>query len=44
VQITASMEKLLKKEAKFQWNEDYQRGLDTMKQKLVTAPILIFLN
>jgi hypothetical protein len=36
------MEKLLKKEAKFQWNEDCQKGLDTLKKKLVTAPILIF--
>jgi len=36
------MEKLLKKKAKFQWNEDYQKGLDTLKHRLVTAPILIF--
>jgi hypothetical protein len=38
------MEKLLKKEAKFQWNEDCQKGLDTLKQRLVTTPILIFLD
>jgi hypothetical protein len=31
------MEKLLKKESKFQWNKDYQKGLDTSKQKIVTA-------
>jgi hypothetical protein len=30
-QITTPMEKLLKKEGKFQWNEDYQKGLDTLK-------------
>jgi hypothetical protein len=36
------MEKLLKKDVKFQWNDDFQKGLDTLKQKLVTAPILIF--
>jgi hypothetical protein len=36
------MEKLLKKEAKFQWNEDCQKGLDVLKQKLVTVPILVF--
>jgi hypothetical protein len=36
------MEKLLKKEAKFQWNEECQKGLDTLKQKMVTAPILVF--
>jgi hypothetical protein len=41
-QITTPMEKLLKKEAKFQWNEDFQKGLDTLKKKLVTEPILIF--
>jgi hypothetical protein len=43
-QITTPMEKLLKKESKFQWNEDYQKGLDTLKKKLVTEPILIFLD
>jgi hypothetical protein len=36
------MEKLLKKEAKFQWNADCQKGLDTLKHKLVTVSILIF--
>jgi hypothetical protein len=40
--ITAPMEKLLKKYAKFQWNDDCQKGLNTMKQKLVIVPILIF--
>jgi len=40
--ITTPMEKLLNKEANFQWNEDCQKGLDTLKKKLVTAPILIF--
>ena len=38
------MEKLLKKKSKFQWNEDCQKGLHTLKQRLVTAPILIFLE
>jgi hypothetical protein len=41
-QITASMENFLKKEAKFQMNEDFQKGLDTLKQKLVTTLIWIF--
>jgi hypothetical protein len=41
-QIIAPMENLLKKEAKFQWNEDYQKGLDTLKKKLVTTATLIF--
>jgi hypothetical protein len=30
-QITTPMEKLLKKEAKFQWNEDCQKGMDMLK-------------
>jgi hypothetical protein len=36
------MEKLLNKDSKFQWNEDYQRGLDTLKEKMVKTPILVF--
>jgi hypothetical protein len=28
--------------ARFQWNEDCQKGLNTLKKKLVTTPILIF--
>jgi len=37
------MKKFLKKKETLQWNEDYQKGLDTLKKKLVTTPILIFL-
>ena len=36
------MEKLLKKEAKFLWNEECQQILDTLKEKMVIAPILVF--
>ena len=36
------MEKLLKKDTKFQWNEYCQQGLDTLKEKMVTTPILVF--
>jgi hypothetical protein len=36
------MEKLLRKDTKFQWNEDCQHDLDTLKEKMVTAPILVF--
>jgi hypothetical protein len=36
--IKAPMEKSLKKEAKFEWNEDYQKGLDVLKQNLVMHP------
>ena len=42
VQITAPMEKLLRKDSKLQWNEDCQRGFDILKEKMVTAPILVF--
>ena len=40
--ITAPMENMLKKEAKFLWNEEFQQSLDTLKEKMVTAPILVF--
>jgi hypothetical protein len=38
------MEKLLRKDTKFQWNEDCQHGLDTLKENMVTTPILVFAN
>ena len=41
-QITAPMEKLFKKDTIFQWNEDCQQGLDTLKENMVTKPILVF--
>jgi hypothetical protein len=36
------MEKLLKKDTLFQWNEDCQQGLDTLNEKMVATPILVF--
>ena len=36
------MEKILKKDAKFEWNKDCQGIIDKMKHKMATAPILIF--
>jgi hypothetical protein len=41
-QITAPMEKLLKKDIKYQWNDECQKSLDILKEKMVTAPILVF--
>jgi hypothetical protein len=41
-QITTPMEKLLKKDYQFHWTEECQQIFDTMKQKMVTAPILVF--
>jgi hypothetical protein len=40
--ITAPMEKLLKKDMRFYWNEDCQQGLDTLKENMVTTPIPVF--
>jgi hypothetical protein len=38
------MEKLLRKDTKFQWNDDCQHGLDTLKEKMATVPMLVFLD
>ena len=38
------MENLLRKDTKFQWNNECQHGLDTLKEKMVTALILVFLD
>jgi hypothetical protein len=43
-QITTPMENLLRKDTKFQWNDECQHGLDTLKEKMVTASILVFLD
>ena len=42
VQITASMEKLLKKDVTFCWDDDFQKSSDVLQEKMVTAPILVF--
>jgi hypothetical protein len=38
------MEKLLRNDTKIQWNEDFQNSLDTLKENMVTAPTLVFLD
>ena len=43
-EITGPMEKLLKKDAKFEWNENCKESLDKLKGKMATTPILIFLD
>jgi hypothetical protein len=43
-EITTPMEKLLKKEVNLLWNEDSQKGLDTLKHRVFTAPILVSLD
>jgi hypothetical protein len=42
VQITTLMENLLRKDMKFQWNNECQHSLDTFKEKMVTVSILVF--
>ena len=42
VEITAPMEKILKKDAKFQWTEVCQESLDKLKSKMAIMPILVF--
>lgn len=32
----------MKKDATFHWDEDYQKRLDVLKEKMVIAPILVF--
>jgi hypothetical protein len=38
------MEKLLRKDTKYQWNDECQHGLDNLKENMVIAPILVFLD
>ena len=42
--ITTSMEKALKKDVMFCWNDHCKKSLDILKEKMATAPSLIFLN
>jgi len=41
-QITMPMEKLLKKDTTFCWDEECQRSLDVLKENMVTMSILVF--
>ena len=43
-QITAPMEKLLNCDAKYEWTKECHKILDILKEKMVTAPILVFLE
>jgi len=38
------MEKLLKKDVTFYWNNDCKKSLDILKENMVTVPILVFLD
>jgi hypothetical protein len=40
--ITSAVAKLLRNDSKFQWNEDCYRGLETLKENMVTSLILVF--
>jgi hypothetical protein len=39
--ITTPMEDILKKYCQFHWTEECQQSFDTLKQKMVTVPILV---
>ena len=41
-QITAPMEKLLKRDVKYEWTKECQKNLDILKERMVTALILVF--
>ena len=41
-QITTPMENLLKHDAKFELTQECQHSLDTLKEKMVKTPILVF--
>ena len=40
--ITAPMEKLLKKDAAYEWNQECQGSFDTLKSKMASTPIQVF--
>ena len=40
--ITAPMEKLLKKDAAFEWSQECQGIFDTLQAKMDSTPILVF--
>lgn len=41
-QITAPMEQLLKNDATYCWNEECNKSLEKLKEKMASAPILVF--
>lgn len=41
-QIMASMEQLLKKNATYCWNEECNRSLEILKEKMASTPLLVF--
>ena len=43
-QITAPTKKLLKKDVTFYWNNECKKSLDILKENMVTATIVVFLN
>lgn len=43
-QIIAPMEHLLKKDTNYCWNEECNKSLETLKEKIAFSPILVFLK
>ena len=42
--ITTPMEKLLKKDASYEWTQECQGSFDTLKAKMASVPIWVFLD
>ena len=40
--ITTNMENMLKKDVSFFWDDECQKSFELLKEKMVSAPILIF--
>ena len=38
----APLENMLKKEAPYEWNEEFQKYFEQLKEKFLSTPILIF--
>ena len=41
-EVLDPMEKLLKRDVKFQWNEQCHESMDFLKNNMVTVPRLVF--
>jgi hypothetical protein len=40
--IISPREKLLKKDTKYQWNDECQKSLNILKENMIIVPILVF--
>jgi hypothetical protein len=40
--ITALMDNILKKDTMYEWNDEWKKSLDILKENMVIVPILVF--